>query len=67
MPEAAKLLPMEAVAALRLRTSHWARSQEPRILCNKIIVHIDIILYNTMPIVIEYDDPHLLELFLPFS
>ena len=30
-------------------------SQEPRILCNKIIVHID----NTIPIIIEYDDTHL--------
>ena len=39
----------------QLCTWHWARSQEPRILCNKIIVHID----NTIPIIIEYDDTHL--------
>ena len=41
----------------RLRTSHWTRSQEPRILCNKIIVHIDTILHKI--IIIEYDDPYL--------
>ena len=50
---------MEAAAALRttLLAPYFTLGQEPRILCNKIIVHIDTILHKI--IIIEYDDPYL--------
>ena len=53
------MLFMEAAAALRttLPAPYFTLGQEPRILWNKIIVHIDIILlHNSIPIIIEHGE-----------
>ena len=64
MTEAATVLPIEAAAALRttLPAPYFTLGQEPwlaKVLCNKIIVHIGIIVHDTIPMIIEYDDTHL--------